>query len=211
MGPARKTRILTLCAVLVAVIAALNFLASLHLLRLDAVFYLIGGAFVFYPSMRFGAGPGAAVYAAAAALSFIIVPDKIWLMFFIGVFGPIAVIQAFADKRAGGKVSAAVTIALCFVLFYLFSAFVITGDGVAQMMGLPGMLALPGAFLITGFAVVSAVIAFLVNRGLCAFLSRRLGGFGPGAAQSGRAYEKTDEKAENPGQIILPKLEIDEE
>ena len=196
---AGKTQALAACGVLAAVCVALNFVASLHIVRLDLVFYLLSGALVFFAAARFWAGYGLALYAAASLLSLAVAPDKVWLLFFIGVFGPAAVLQSVFEKRFGRRASAVLAMAACAALFMVFGfvvAFVAYGGDPGLLIGLPGFDAVPGFLPLTGFAVFSAVIACIVNRGFAAMLSQRL----KGGADAKKA-----------GGIIIPKLSDDDE
>ena len=182
-------------AALAAVVVALNFIASLHIVRLDVVFYLAGAALVYFAANFFGVGQGAALYAVASLLSFAVVPDKVWLLFFVGVFGPVAIIQTVLEKRLGNRLSAVITVAAFVGLFYLFGIVVAYGGGFIRLIGLPET-GIPSIYLALGFAVFSAVIACIVNRGLCAMLTRRLrrSGADPvGAVGAGGAAGQTDQ------------------
>ena len=201
MDKAKKTQVLTMCAILAAVVCALNFIASLHIIRLDLVFYLISGALVYFAVMRFGVGPGAALYAAASLLSLALVPDKVWLLFFISVFGPGAVIQAILKKRMGSKLALLLTVVFLFILFY-FAGWAVAYVGgftvnvnIALPIDLPDSVRIHGMMLAVGFAVFSAVVACVVNLGLYALLLQRLHGTaGSSSASVDARATKTESK-----------------
>ena len=201
---AGKNQTIAICAVLAAVIVGLNFLSSLHLIRLDAIFFLVSGALIYFVANRFGIRAGALLYIAASLLSFLIVPDKVWLLFFIGVFGPAALLQSGLDKRLNRILSAVITIAAFLALFYLFGFVAFYESGFIPRLNLPANIAIPGVILILGFAVLSAVVAFFVNRGLCEFLKRRMRGV------LGRDSSKSAPRDQNMS-IALPKLSQDDD
>jgi len=205
----KKTQVLAVCAVLAAVIVCLNFIASLHIIRLDAVFYLLSGALVYFAAQRFGLGPGGILYAAAALLSLVIVPDKIWLLFFICAFGPAAILQAFFEKRANRMISAIITAVSFTLLFCLFSGIVmLLDDGFFNRLGMPEQTVFSPQLIILVFAIFSAIIAYVVNRGFYMLMTRRLKGlFG---VYKPHAPENDSEKNGQQGGIILPKLSDDE-
>ena len=199
-----RTNIVVVCAVLAAVVVALNFIASLHIVRLDAVFYLIGGALVYFAAKLYGSGQGAALYAAASLLSFLIVPDKLWLLMFICVFGPAAILQTVLEKRIGYRVSAALTIVVFVLLFYFFGFVIVYGGGFVPYISLPAT-GLPVQIAALCFAAFSAVIACIVNRGLYSLLTDRLKGlFGAGAAGTKTTYPDPFNETKQPVKIILP-------
>ena len=193
----KKNQTLVVCAVLAGVVVVLNFVSSLHLIRLDAVFFLVSGALVYFAATRFGVRSGLMLFVAASLLSFVLVPDKVWLLFFIGVFGPAAILQSYTDKRLNRFLSAAITIASFLGLFYLFGYIAFYESGFIPRINLPVALSIPGVVLIAGFAVLSSVVAVIVNRGLYELLKRRLGG----RLRNGDAKTK----------IVLPKLSPDDE
>ena len=194
----KRIQTLVTCAVLAGIVVVLNFVSSLHLIRLDAVFFLISASLIYFAATRFGVGAGLTLFVAASLLSFVLVPDKVWLLFFIGVFGPAAILQSYTDKRLNRFVSAAITIAGFIGLFYLFGYFAFYESGFIPRINIPVDLAIPSVVLIAGFAVLSAVVAVMVNRGLCELLKRRLGG---------TRRNNVDANTK----IVLPKLTPDDE
>jgi len=130
------------------------------------------------------------LYAAASLLSFATAPDKVWLLFFIGVFGPAAIVLAASETRLGQKMSAAIAVAAFILLFYLFGVALAFGGGFIPRIGLPET-GIPALYIALGFAVFSAVIACIVNRGLYAMLMRRVAG-SSGRSADNAAARSTD-------------------
>jgi uncharacterized membrane protein (DUF485 family) len=223
MSSRQHTYALALSGVMLAVTLILNYIASfLDIFRIDVVFYLLSGALVYFTSRRVGIGMGTAFYAAAAILSFAIVPDKICVMLFIGIFGPCAVIQAaFARTekkgRIGRAVAAVLSIIIFIILFYVFAFVVAYGGGFLADMDLPLAGTDAGIAIAIGFGAFSAVIANIVNRNLTTLIERRLGETGqtqapgPGAAHHAKHATKRERANEAARHIDLPKLYHEEE
>ncbi|GHU62484.1 hypothetical protein AGMMS49983_04010 [Clostridia bacterium] len=209
MSRRQNTYALALSGVMLAVTLVLNYLASFHLIRIDVLFYLISGALVFFTARRIGLRMGVAFCAAAAILSFAIVPDKVCVMLFVGVFGPCAVIQAaFANledsERIGHVPAAVLSVIIFIILFYVFAFLVAYGGGFLAHLGLPMSGTPAGSAIIFGFGVFSAMIAYVVNRNLTVLIERSLGKRGQtdtNLHKSRREHEK--EVAQH---IDLPKL-----
>ena len=194
---AERTQALAICAALTAVIVVLNFLSSLHLIRLDLIFFLVSGALVYLAAGNFRVAAGTIVFTAASLLSLLVVPDKVWLLFFIGIFGPMAILQSYLDKRWSSLLSAVIVVAGFLGLFSLFG-FVAFNGNISVLNIAPGIIPL----LI--FAAFSALIAFFVNKGLCEFVNRRARGIF-------RKDASGTESGETKTSIVLPKLSPDDE
>jgi hypothetical protein len=207
MNRRQNPRALALSGVMLAVTLLLNYLASLHLIRLDAIFYLLSGALVYVMTWRLGLRRGIAFYAATAILSFALVPDKVWLMLFLGVFGPCAVISAAlaraeANERIRRVPAAILSILIFIIMFSVFAFFLVYGGGFIAYLGLPPGNSPAGPVLVVAFGVFSAIIAYVVNRGLTDLIERRLG-------RTGKTKRKrANETARH---IDLPKLYREEE
>jgi uncharacterized membrane protein (DUF485 family) len=204
MKSRRHTYALALSGVMLAVTLILNYLASFHILRIDVLFYLLSGALVFFTARQIGLRMGIAFYAAAAVLSFAIVPDKVCVMLFIGVFGPCAVIQtAFARAETDGKIkrvpAAVLSVLIFIILFYVFAFLIAYGGGFLVHLALPMADTPVGSAIAIAFGAFSAIIAYVVNRNLTRLIERRLGRSGNG------------KRKETAHHIDLPKLSEEEE
>ena len=200
MSKKHKTNVLALSGVMLAVTLLFNFIASLHLLRIDAVFFLLSGALVYFVTKRNGIRVGIAFYVAASLLSFVIVPDKAYIMLFIGVFGPCAIIQmiffyAESKERIGQTLSAIFSILVFIILFFLFAFLIAYGGGFLVSLDLPALGTTIGMVVASAFGIISAIVAFIVNRNLSELIERRLGG--------SKRVNKADKTSQR---IDLPKL-----
>lgn len=219
-------------AILIAVITVLNYIASLHLIRLDLVFYLIAGAGLYFAAMRYGIRFGAVCYIASAALSLILVPEKVWLLFFVGAFGPAAIIQAIfakrsavtgathnknAESRAGRKrtnrMQTALTLVIFAALFYGFGLLIGAIGGFSEafggLAGDEGRLSLFGQLLpemttslFMVLMLVVAVISAFVSYAVNAGIYDLLRRRLDGAADG----MQRNTAAGKPGKIVLPKM-----
>lgn len=200
MNKRRNTSALAICGVMLAVTLLLNYVASFHLFRMDVIFYLISGALVYFTAQNIGIKAGIVFYVAAAILSFVIVPDKAYVMFFIGVFGPSAIFQAAlfkaeSNERIGRTFAAMLTIVVFIILFYLFAFLIAYGGGFLVHFELPFEGTLLGTTAIIAFSVFSALVAYIVNRSLAEMINNRLNGRTTARGQKS-----------SPGHIDLPKL-----
>ena len=212
MSRKRNTSALALSGIMLAITLVLNIVASFHLFRLDVIFYVISGALVYFIAVRNGLRIGIFFYIAAAILSFVIVPDKAYIMFFIGVFGPCAIIQAAFFKAESnkkiGRFAAALLFDLVFIILFFIFAFVVAyAGGFLEHLGLSTAgttFSMPTAMAIA-FGLFSAIVAYLVNRNLWELIEQRTGG------KANKTGEKSG-RAGSPGpHIDLPKLYNEDE
>ena len=200
MSKKLNTNALALSGIMLAVTLILNYFASFHLFRMDVIFYLISGALIYYISLNIGLNIGIVFYVSSAILSFVIVPDKAYIMFYIGVFGPCAVIQAVffraeSSERIGRTFSTMLTIVVFIILFYLFAFLIAYGGGFLTRFELPMEGTFIGMVIIIAFSVFSALVAYVVNRNLSDFINSRL-----------NSRKSTRGDKSSPGHIDLPKL-----
>ena len=205
MSKKLNTNALALCGIMLAVTLFLNYVASFHLFRMDVIFYLISGALIYYISQNVGIKIGILLYVASAILSFVLVPDKAYVMFYIGVFGPCAIIQAVlfkaeSNERIGRTFSVMLTIVVFIILFYLFAFLIAYGGGFLMHIELPMEGTFIGMVIIIAFSVFSALVAYVVNRNLSDFINKRL-----------INRKSTKGAKSSPVHIDLPKLYNEEE